>query len=384
MYRLTAEQQAIVDRAGTLADERIAPHAAAADAEAAFPHPSIRALGEAGFLGLTVPAEFGGMGQGLRVAAAVLDQIAQRCPSTAMVLTMHLCGIACYTAMPEHTATQLRIAAAGQHLTTLAWSERGSRSHFWAPVSRAVARDGSVVINAEKSFVTSAGEADGYVVSTQWAEAQAPTESMLYLVRKEDAGIAVAGPWQALGMRGNASAPMSLRGVTIPATRALSAEGRGMDTMLGVVLPWFQIGNAAISIGIAEAAVRATQQHLVGTHFEHLGSTLADLPNQRTRLAQMRIETDRARAHLVSVLGAVEDGDAAAMLHVLAAKPAAAEAAIMVTELGMRAGGGAAFRTGMPLERLFRDARAAVVMAPTTDMVHEFIGRALVGMELFA
>jgi alkylation response protein AidB-like acyl-CoA dehydrogenase len=345
----------------------------------------VTALGQAGLLGLTVPEEFGGMGQGLRVAAAVLDQLAQRCASTAMVYLMHVCGVACYAAMPDRAAAELRAAAAGAHLSTLAWSERGSRSHFWAPVSQARAEAGgdAVTVSAEKSFVTSAGHADGYIVSTRWALGTQPTETMLYLVRGADAGVGVPGPWDALGLRGNASAALSFTDVRLTEDRALSAPGKGFETMLGVVLPWFQTGNAAVSVGIAEAAVGATQRHLTTTRFDHLGSTLADLPNLRARLAQMRIETDRARAHLVATLDAVDAPGPLTQLLVLEVKPAAAETAIAVTETAMRACGGAALRADLPLARLFRDARAAVMMAPTSDVTHEFIGRALVGMELF-
>ena len=213
MYRLDAEQEAIIDRVRALAEAEIGPHAARVDADGAFPREAIAALARAGFLGLTIAPEHGGMGQGLRVACAALDEIAQRCASTAMVYLMHLCGVACYAAAPDRAAAQLRAAAAGAHLSTLAWTERGSRSQFWAPVSQAVrAEDGAVTVSADKSFVTSAGHADGYVVSTRWADAQTPTETMLYLVLRDDAGLAVAGPWAGLGLRGNASAPMRLAG----------------------------------------------------------------------------------------------------------------------------------------------------------------------------
>jgi alkylation response protein AidB-like acyl-CoA dehydrogenase len=265
----------------------------------------------------------------------------------------------------------------------LAWSERGSRSHFWAPISQAASRDGHVTVNAEKSWVTSAGYADGYVVSTRRVGAENPTDTTLYLVLREDAGLEVAGPWTALGMRGNASAPMRLEEVALGEDRELSTPGTGFETMLGVVLPVFQLGNAAISVGIAEAAVQTTQRHLTASRFEHQDSKLADLPNLRARLAQMRIETDMARAHLVGVIDAVEDPGFEATLLVLEAKAAASETAIEVTDLGMRACGGAAFSKHLGLERYFRDARASVVMAPTTDHAYEFIGRALCGMELF-
>jgi alkylation response protein AidB-like acyl-CoA dehydrogenase len=382
MYRLNSQQEAVLQKARTVADAAILPRADEVDAQGTFPKPGIEALGREGLLGLTVPTELGGLGQGLRAACAALEEVAQRCPSTSMVYLMHLCGIACYNAVPDKTAEQLRAAASGQHLSTLAWSERGSRSHFWAPVSQAIPANGSVSITAEKSWVTSAGHADGYVVSTRMPGGQSPTETTLYLVLNNDHGLKVAGPWNALGMRGNASAPMTLTDVRLGSERALSDPGKGFEAMLGI-LPVFQLGNAAIAVGIAEAAVQATQKHLTTSRFEHLGSRLADLPNLRANLARMRLETDKARAHLVSVLDSLESPGPETQLLVLEAKAAASETAVQVTDLGMRTCGGAAFSQQVGLERFFRDARAAIVMAPTSDHAYEFIGRALCGMELF-
>lgn len=382
MYRLTADQQEIVDEAAALADETLLPNAAAVDDEARFPGENLRALGEAGFLGLTIPEAYGGMGQGLRVACAVLDELARRCPSTAMVYFMHLSGLAAYLERPGASEPQLRAAAEGEHLTTLAWSEFGSRSHFWAPVSREEVDGDRVTLDADKSFVTAAGHADGYVVSTGWAEAEAPTDSMLYLVLDDDGGLTPQGEWDALGMRGNASTPMKLEGVEISRDRALCDPGAGMQVMLEVVLPVFQLGNAAISLGIAEAACGIARDHVTGSRLEHEGSSLADLPNQRARLARMRIETDRARAHLSAVIDAVEDPGPQTQLLVLESKAAAAETAREVTEIAMNTCGGAAYGKALPLERYFRDARAPGIMAPTTDVLHDFIGKALCGMEV--
>ena len=383
MYRLTDEQTALIERLRPIADESIAPHAADVDANGRFPREALDALAKGGFLGLTVPKEDGGLGQNMRMVAAVLDEIGQRDASAAMVYLMHLSGTAVYTAYPDSPSDVRRAIASGDHLTTLAFSERGSRSHFWAPVSQAVATNGHVTLSAQKSWVTAAGYADSYVVSTRTAGATAPTDSMLYLIYKDEPGFSVSGPWNSMGMRGNSSAPMQLQDVAVAADRALSAPSGGFTTMLGVVLPLFSIGNAAISIGIAEAAIKATTQHLTGSRMEHLGSRLADLPNLRARLAQMRIETDKARAHLVAVIDAMERADPATQLYVLEIKASASDAAMKVTDLGMQACGGAAFSRHLSIERNFRDARAASVMAPTSDILHDFIGRALCGMELF-
>jgi alkylation response protein AidB-like acyl-CoA dehydrogenase len=384
MYRLNEAQQRIAGSAAAIAEKDLAPRAAAVDRDAAFPTEAIAALGAGGLLGLIVPQAYGGRGEGLRTTAAVIDALAQRCPSTAMVYLMHLCGIACYATVPGKTAALLREAAAGRHLSTLAFSETGSRSHFWAPVSRAAPTgNGTVTLSAEKSFVTSAGHADGYVVSTLAAGATQPLESTIYLVLKQDGGVSVAGPWRGLGLRGNASAPMTLTAVAVRDDRALTAEGKGLDMMLGVVLPLFQVGSAAVGVGIAEAAVQATIAHVTQTRFEESNSSLRDLPTLRAQIAKMRIETDRARAHLVAVLDSLESPGPATQLMVLEAKASGTEAAVTVTELAMRTCGGAAFGGAHGIERLFRDARAPIVMAPTSEVACEFIGRALCGLEVF-
>ena len=384
MYRLNEAQQRIAATATAIAETDLAPRAAAVDRDAAFPTESIAALGAGGLLGLNVPQAYGGLGEGLRTAAAVIDALAQRCPSTAMVYLMHLCGIACYAAVPDKTGALLRQAAAGRHLSTLAFSEQGSRSHFWAPISRAASTgNGAVVISAQKSFVTSAGHAQGYVVSTLASGATQPVESTIYLLLKEDDGISIAGSWRGLGLRGNASAPMTLEAVAAPADRALTAEGKGLDMMLGVVLPLFQVGSAAVGVGIAEAAVQATIAHVTQARFEESNSSLRDLPTLRAQMARMRIETDRARAHLAAVLDSLESPGPATQLMVLEAKASGTEAAAAVTELAMRTCGGAAFAGAHGIERLFRDARAPIVMSPTSDLAYEFIGRALCGLEVF-
>jgi len=383
MNELNPEQTEIMNKTRKIADEVIAVHAADVDSKSRFPQESVKALGDAGLLGLTVPVEYGGLGQTMRMAVTLLDEIAQRDASVGMVYLMHLCGIACYAAAPDTAAQHLRDAAAGRHLSTLAWSEKGSRSHFWAPVSQASERDGQVTLNAEKSWVTSAGHADGYVVSTRSPQSSAPTDTVLYLALKSDSGLAASGPWESLGLRGNSSAPMLLKDCTLPRDRAICDPGKGFEFMLGVVLPMFQLGSAAISVGICEAAVATTTGHLTGKRFEHLDTKLASLPNLRARLAKMRIETDRSRAHLFSAVDAVESSASNTMLLVLESKAAASESAILVTDLAMQACGGAAFSKHLSVERNFRDARAASVMAPTTDILHDFIGRALCGMELF-
>ncbi len=382
MYRLNSEQQAIVEKARVIAENVLTVHAADVDENSRFPTENMQALAEAGLYGLLVPKEFGGLGLGLRVMAAVVDELAQRCASTAMVFMMQQSSTSCFLADPVKFASLLKDCAAGRHLSTLAFSERGSRSQFWVPVSKAVASGpGAATLSAEKSWVTSAIHADGVVASAGSLDGSGVS---LFLLRKGDAGLTVSGGWNGLGLRGNESHPMQLDNVALNLSeRLIGEDGKGVDIMLGKVLPAFLLCQGAIGVGLSEAAFQAARQHVTSSEFQHTGTKLSDLPNLRANLALMRLETDKARAYLAATLDSLESGAADGTLHLLAVKASSAETAASVSDIAMRTCGGAAFSKHLGLERVFRDARAAIVMAPTTDHLREFVGRLLVGLPLF-
>jgi alkylation response protein AidB-like acyl-CoA dehydrogenase len=360
--------------------QTIGPGAANVDRQGAFPERGLKALSSAGLMGAVSAPEVGGLGLGFRGAAAIVGRLAQECGSTAMVVCMHYCGTAVLEAFGSQDVR--RAAASGAHLSTLAFSEAGSRSHFWAPVSSA-RRDGqSVSLDARKSWVTSASRATAYVWSSKPVQANDGL-STLWLVPSGTSGIQVQGPFDGLGLRGNNSSPVSADGVRIPDSAKLGEDGKGFDIMMGTVLPMFNVLNAACSVGIMEAAVQRTAQHASGIRYAHLDSTLADLPTIRNYIARMRVKTDLARTLLDDTIQAIESGRPDTMLRVLSCKAAAGEAAIEVVETAMRVCGGSAFRKDLAVERYFRDAHAAGVMGPTTDVLYDFIGKAVCGMKLF-
>jgi alkylation response protein AidB-like acyl-CoA dehydrogenase len=163
----------------------------------------------------------------------------------------------------------------------------------------------------------------------------------------------------------------------------LGADGKGFDVMMETVLPLFNVLNAACSAGIMDAVVQRTAQHASSVRYADLDATLADLPTIRNYIARMRVAADMAKTLLSDTIAALEAGRADAMLRVLSCKAAAGEAAVEVVETAMRVCGGSAFRKDLAIERYFRDAHAAGVMAPTTDVLYDFIGKAVCGMPLF-
>ncbi|MEN3304415.1 MAG: hypothetical protein V7603_617 [Micromonosporaceae bacterium] len=356
----------------------VAPDAELVDRDGTFPRKAVDALGAAGVLGLTAPAAVGGGGGGLREAASVVERLSRACGSTGMVVLMHYAATALINAFGP-TGTQEAIAA-GRHLTTLAFSEAGSRSHFWAPLSTASAAGDEVRLSARKSWVTSAGEADSYLWSSRPLAADGPMT--LWLVPAGSPGIEVAGGFDGLGLRGNASKPIHGHDVPLPRSAMLGLDGAGLDIAMEATLPWFLILNAAFSLGLMRATLTECVAHLTTARLEHLGQTLAEQPLIRYDIGRMRIELDRTAALLDSAVTALESGHDDATLRLLEVKAVAAEAAIAVTDMAMKACGGAAFRKELGIERRFRDARAARVMAPTTDRLTDFVGRAVCGMPL--
>ena len=385
VYGIPASAASFVAAATDLARTVAGPRAADNDRGARFPTESIAALGKEALLGLCVARESGGAGEGMRAFCAVTEELAQGCASTAMIYVMHVSAQQAIASSPvlAERATILKDIAAGRHLTTLALSESGSRSQFWAPVSKLVVRGDGFVTSAHKSWITSAHHADSYVASAQQPEAKSALESTVFLARTSAPQVRRTTHFDGLGLRGNDSAPATFEDLPVGRGDLVSDVGAGAKTMLEVVLPWFAVGSAAMAHGLLRATVAATAQHLQSRGFEHSGTALRDLPNLRARLAQMYVRTEASRALLGRTLAVIEDGAADAPLYVLAARRAALDAALEVTDLAMRTCGGAAFSRHLPIERLFRDARAGWVMAPTVDHLDDFIGKALTGLPLF-
>src|SRR6185503_6617386 len=135
LYGIAPSEASFVESATAIAKDVAGPAASDVDLKARFPREAVSALQSKGLVGLTIPADAGGKGQGPRAFCAVVEELAMACPSTAMIFTMHVSAVAPIAASKTYAnrAGLLKDIAAGRHLTTLALSEKGSRSVFWIP-----------------------------------------------------------------------------------------------------------------------------------------------------------------------------------------------------------------------------------------------------------
>ena len=356
------------------------------DAESKWPRTGLRALQEAGLGGLVVPSGSGGLGQGLFSLARACEVLGKECSSTALCFGMHCVGAAVIAskATPGQSSEFLEPIAAGKHLTTLALSETASGSHFYFPQTELEDLGaGGYRIKGEKSFVTSGGHADSYVVSTSSKDTGAQLgEFSCIVVRRKDAGVSWQGNWDGIGMRGNSSIRAVFADTRVPTDRLLGAPGDQIWFIFQVVAPYFLMAMAGTYLGIATAALEQTLEHLGKRVYTHGGRSPAhsSVVQRELGILWRRVESTRRLVYHAAQMG--DAGDDSALAALCSAKADVAECANFAVDRAMTLCGGIAYRDSSRLERLLRDARAAHVMAPTTTLLETWTGRALLGIPL--
>ena len=384
-HLFSARLRELRDTAGRVAREVIAPDAERIDHEAAWPEAGLRALGDARLMGLLVPRAAGGEGQGLLGLVAVTEVLARACSSTAMCSAMHSVGTAAIAAKATEFQRDryLSAIAEGRHVTTLALSEPTTGSHLYFSET-ALRRDGDAfLVDGEKTFVTSGGHADSYVISTVASEPGADFgEFSCLVVDAASDGLTWREPWRGLGMRGNSSRGCRMDAVRVPRRNLLGEEGDQVWYVFEVISPYFLMAMSAVYLGIARSALDLTIAHLKTRRTPHGVGTLADVPELQLELAEMwsAVTTCRHLVHDAARRG--DGGDEAALPSIYMSKAATADMAVAVTNQAMTLCGGIAYRENAHLARLLRDARASHVMAPTTHMLKQWTARTLLDLPL--
>lgn len=373
-------------RAQDVADRVAGPRAELTDS-GVWPAEALRELLDVGLGGLVAPPDAGGAGLGLRAVAEVCETLGTACASTAICYGMHCVATAVIAAKAttEQREELLAPIGAGEHLTTLALSEPGTGAQFWLPQTRLTRAGEGYVVDGEKSFVTSGSHADSYVVSTVAAAAGAPLgQFSLVVVPGGSAGVTWLDEWDGIGMRGNSSRRVRLESVAVPPRCLLGAEGDQIWYVFEVVAPFFLVAMAGTYLGVAEAALREATAHLKARRHSHTGRPLASQPVLQHRLGTMWARVQSTRRLVYWAAGEGDNGGPDALPALTAAKAEVADCAVAVTNEAMTMIGGIGYRDRSPVERHLRDARAAHVMSPTTDILRTWTGRSLLDMPLLS
>lgn len=370
-----------VELARQVVEDVVAPLAAEIDREKRFPEEAFKAFAETGLLGLLVPEEFGGLGGSLIDLAEVLETIGRACGSTAMCYLMHNCGTMMIVsrATPYQQEQYLKPIARGEKIGTLAFSETGNGAHFYNPEIRGIKAEDHYILSGEKSFVTNGEKSDFMIVITNSAQGEGLD---MLIVDTASAGIQFSGEWMGLGLRGNNSISLTMDQVQVPAANLIGQEGEGQALIFEVVAPTFIIGISAVNVGLARGAYEAALNHAKSRKYAN-GQSLAHVPAIQYYLADMYGQVESASLFVRNAAQEMVEGKEGAILNILQSKIIASQSAQSVTTTAMQVCGGKGYTPALPVERFFRDARAGSVMAPTTDVLKEWVGKTVAGLPLF-
>lgn len=375
----------ILGRARIVAREVAAKEAIEVDVSHKWVEHSMRALQDAGLAGLVIPEKHGGLGQGMFALAQVCEILGSECGSSGMCYGMHNVGAAVIAAKatPKQVDEFLVPICQGKHITTLALSEPGTGSHFYLPQTELrKTGDGALEINGSKTFVTNGRHADSYVVSAVGSETNSPAFHFSCIIVPKDAGLQWDGEWNGLGMRGNSSVACKLDNVRVPASNLLGEEGDQLWYVFSVVAPYFIVAMSGTYLGLAQAAINDVIEHIGKRTYEHSGVRLADVSLIQNKLGVLWARIESVRCLLYTAAAAADRGDPDALPQILASKAQIADVAVHAVNEAMTLAGGIGYRENSKLARLLRDVRAAHVMAPTTDILHTWIGRSLLGQQI--
>jgi alkylation response protein AidB-like acyl-CoA dehydrogenase len=364
---------------------RFAQNAAKHDAESSFPYENMAELVRSGYTAMTVPPEFGGAGAGLAELCEAQQVLASGCASTAFAANMHVHGLAMIARLGGASAEWACRAVLDGAVISGGFSEPGVGGNWWHPTTQAQEVAGGYIVNGHKGFFTGYPGATHLFLSAATTDDRGLPQPMAFLIPKPDKGIRVVGEWDAAGMRATGSHTLALENLFIEEKWLVGERGNlPMLFMMGVHWAWCSF--AACFVGIARAAldhvVRTQQARIITV----IGKPNARLPGIQFRVAEMAAKVAAARAHLEAAINA-EHEDVDPLRHYIemsVMKTRVTALAHEVVTLAMQVQGGSGLASSDPLQRMYRDVVAGLLVPPATDVVLEWAGKRALDVPIFA
>lgn len=373
---LNEQQSMIRDTARAFAREKLAPNAAEWDKSHYFPRSELQEMGKLGFLGITVPEEWGGAGADAVSMAAILEELAAGDAGTSTVVSGHN-SVACMPIAQFGTSGQkdqfLRPLARGEWLGGFALTEAHGGSDAGALNTKAVRKGDSYVLNGMKQFITTGKHADVIIVFAKTQPELGPKGISAFIVPTRTPGYKVVRVESKMGQHSSDTCQIAFEDMVLPADLLLGEEGQGYRIALAN-LESGRIGIAAQAVGIARAAYEVALQYAKERNV--FGKAIVDHQAVGFRIARMASRIEAAR-QLVRHAAALKDAGLPCLMEACMAKLEASETAEQVCSDTIQTLAGYGYLTDYPAERLYRDARVTKIYEGTNDIQHIVILREL-------
>ena len=393
MLELSGTQKQLQEAARTLARKSIQPRAADVDRTEEYPWDNVRALTDAGFMGMTIPEAYGGLGLSYLDAVLVIEEMAKVCGVTARIVVEGNMG-AIGAIMAYGSEAQKRLAAglvlAGDK-PAICITEPGAGSAASEMTTRAHKKGGVYVLNGTKHWITGGGVSKLHLILARVFDgAEAEGIAGFICVRDPDAGISPKGLTigkrePAMGLRGIPETEIILENLEIPADMMLTppeGSGRGFAGLMTAYNAQ-RVGAATVALGLAQGAYELALDY--AQEREQFGRPIAEFQGLQWMLVDMSIGIEAARLMIYKAATGTSGDGAAGFPDVTAAAQAkimASEMAIEVTNDALQVFGAAGYSRNLPLERMVRDARMFTIGGGTAQILRTVVAARILGRKL--
>jgi butyryl-CoA dehydrogenase len=374
MYKLNDEQKMIQKTVRELVFEKIKPRAPKYDEEERFPTENIQDLRDLGFLSMTLPEEYGGIGADILTYAICTEEIARGCASTATIFagnnSLGITPIEMF-GTEEQKERFYPYFTKSDGLGAFALSEPHAGSDPSSLSTRAVLDGDEWVINGSKIYITNAAEASVFIVFARSNDQPKHKGVSTFVVPANIEGITVMKPEKKLGIKASVTSAMSFENVRIPKDNLLGQEGKGISNAL-TILDKGRIAVAALATGISQAAFDDALKF--SKERKQFGTEIMNFQSIQMMLADIETKLNASRLlYYNAAVANLEDKNITSLA--AQAKLFASEAATETTHKSLQIHGGGGFLKDFEVERYYRDARITEIYEGTSEILRFVIAR---------
>ncbi|MGW7454078.1 acyl-CoA dehydrogenase family protein [Streptomyces sp. NPDC054787] len=379
---LSEEQAAVRRLAREFTEREVAPYAAAWDRAESVDRAVVKKLGALGFLGMTVPEEYGGSGGDHLAYVLVTEELGRGDSAVRGIVSVSL-GLVAKTIAAWGTEEQKRAwlprLCSGDALGCFGLTEPGTGSDAGSLTTRAVREGDAYVLDGSKTFITNGTWADVVLLFARTGEEPGHRGVSAFLVPTDTPGLSRREIHGKLGLRGQATAEITLDGVRVPASALLGPEGKGFSVAMSALAKG-RMSVAAGCVGIAQAALDAAVSY--AAQREQFGKPIAHHQLVQELIADISVDVDAARLLTWRVADLIDRGLPFAV-ESSTAKLFASEAAVRAASNALQVHGGYGYIDEYPAGKLLRDARVMTLYEGTSQIQKLLIGRARTGVSAF-
>ncbi|HET8988412.1 MAG TPA: acyl-CoA dehydrogenase family protein [Humibacillus sp.] len=377
LFRISEDHEALREAVRAVSEDKIAPYAAAVDAEARYPQEAHDALVASDFFAPHVPEEYDGVGADALATCIVIEEVARVCASSSLIPAVNKLGSLplILAGTEELKARYLTPLAQGRTTFSYGLSEREAGSDTAAMKCRARQDGDEWVLSGQKSWITNAGVSEYYtVLAVTDPDGPRGGNVTAFVVEKSDEGFTFGEKERKLGIKGSPTRELHFDKVRLPADRVVGEVGGGLRLALRT-LDHTRVTIGAQAVGIAQGALDEALSYV--KERKQFGKRISDFQGIQFMLADMAMELEAARQLVYVAAAKSERGDKDLTFFGAAAKCYASDVAMKITTDAVQLLGGAGYTTDFPLERMMRDAKITQIYEGTNQVQRIVMARQL-------